>query len=440
MKLFRMNWVLLSLMFLSWRSVLSQDSIFVSLDAVIDLAFQKNTTIVISNYEVSTSKFALKEAKANFLPKLYLSSSYNRNIDRQVIFLSESFGDNNAATKLGLDNEFRSSLHLSLPIYSSYNFANKKLSETQYDFQNEAARGVRHSIINATKKAYFNYLIVQEIVKVQESRLKNANEFLEDIQKRLQRGTLTEFDVSSAKVQVAIAKSNLLEAQSNKLPAANALKLLLGLESSVIIKLTEPITLREDEIIVEEESAKLIQKNSQLKQSELTVVLNEKQLQLAKSAYYPTIDAIGNYNYQTQANNFKFSEYDWAQTSLLGLQLQIPVFNGTVTKNRVQQLKFGKKIAEEEKEYVTKETKMRFKELVSHLEFARQKVEVEQENMTLTAEALKLAKKRYELGVGTILEVNDAELAYTQSRLNWLQAVLNYKSTHYDYQLLTGKD
>ncbi|WP_372767669.1 TolC family protein [Lutibacter sp.] len=440
MKLFRMNWVLLSLMFLSWRSVLSQDSIFVSLDAVIDLAFQKNTTIVISNYEVSTSKFALKEAKANFLPKLYLSSSYNRNIDRQVIFLSESFGDNNAATKLGLDNEFRSSLHLSLPIYSSYNFANKKLSETQYDFQNEAARGVRHSIINATKKAYFNYLIVQEIVKVQESRLKNANEFLEDIQKRLQRGTLTEFDVSSAKVQVAIAKSNLLEAQSNKLPAANALKLLLGLESSVIIKLTEPITLREDEIIVEEESAKLIQKNSQLKQSELTVVLNEKQLQLAKSAYYPTIDAIGNYNYQTQANNFKFSEYDWAQTSLVGLQLQIPVFNGTVTKNRVQQLKFGKKIAEEEKEYVTKETKMRFKELVSHLEFARQKVEVEQENMTLTAEALKLAKKRYELGVGTILEVNDAELAYTQSRLNWLQAVLNYKSTYYDYQLLIGKD
>lgn len=440
MKLFRMNWVLLSLMFLSWQSVLSQDSIFVSLDAAIDLAFQKNTTIVISNYEVSTSKFALKEAKANFLPKLYLSSNYNRNIDRQVIFLSESFGGNNAATKLGSDNEFRSSLHLSLPIYSSYNFANKKLAETQYDFQNEAARGVRHSIINATKKAYFNYLIVQEIVKVQESRLKNANEFLEDIQKRLQRGTLTEFDVSSAKVQVAIAKSNLLEAQSNKLPAANALKLLLGLDSSVIIKLTEPITLREDEIIVEEESAKLIQKNSQLKQSELTVVLNEKQLQLAKSAYYPTIDAIGNYNYQTQANNFKFSEYDWAQTSLVGLQLQIPVFNGTVTKNRVQQLKFGKKIAEEEKEYVTKETKMRFKELVSHLEFARQKVEVQQENMTLTAEALKLAKKRYELGVGTILEVNDAELAYTQSRLNWLQAVLNYKSTYYDYQLLIGKD
>jgi len=42
--------------------------------------------------------------------------------------------------------------------------------------------------------------------------------------------------------------------------------------------------------------------------------------------------------------------------------------------------------------------------------------------------------------VGTILEVNDAELAYTQSRLSWLQAVLSYKTTYYDYQLLIGKD
>lgn len=440
MKLLSVKQLLFFLLTLSWQSMLSQDSVFVSLDAAIDLALKKNTTIIISNDEVSASKFSLKEANANFLPKLYLSSGYNRNIDRQVIFLSEGFGTANSATKLGSDNEFRSSLNLSLPIYSNYNFANKKLAETQYDFQNEAARGVRHSIINATKKAYFNYLIVQEIVKVQESRLKNADQFLEDIQKRLQMGTLTEFDVSSAKVQVAFAKSNLLEAQSNRLPAANALKLLLGLDFSAVIKLTEPITLREDEIIVEDVSAQLIQKNSQLKQLELTVDLNENRLQLAKSAYYPTIEAIGNYNYQAQANNFKFSEYDWVQTSLVGLQLQIPIFNGTVTKNKVQQLKFGKKIAEEEKEYVTQETTMRLIELVAQLEFARQKVEVQQENMTLTAEALKLAKKRYELGVGTILEVNDSELAYTQSRLNWLQSVLSYISTNYDYQLLIGKD
>ncbi|MBE0424019.1 MAG: TolC family protein, partial [Lutibacter sp.] len=440
MKLLRVKQMLFAMLILSGQEMFSQDSISVSLNDAITLAFDQNINVIIANDAFISSKFALKEAKGNFLPKIYLSSSYNRNIDQQVIFLSEGFGVANNATKLGSDNEFRSSLNFSLPLYEHFNFANKKLAETQVDYQNEAKRGVKQSMIHDVKKAYFNYLIAQEVVKVQESRLKNAANFLADIQKRLQRGTLTEFDVSSAKVQRAIAKSNLLEAQSNLIPAENALKLLLGLNPDVSLKLTESIEIRSDEIIFEEETDRLLKKNSQLKQLELTVGLNENRLELAKSAYYPTLDAIGNYNYQAHANNFKFSEYDWTQTSLVGLQLQFPVFNGTVTKNKVQQVALNKKIAEEEKEYAAKEIQMKLNELVSQLQFSKLKTEVQQENLLLTAEALKLAKKRYDLGVGTILEVNDAELAFTQSRLSWLQAVLSYKTTYYDYQLLTGKD
>lgn len=440
MKSLRVKRMIFFLLILSGHGVLSQENISLSLNEAISLAFEQNTSIIIANDEMIASKFALKEAKANFLPKLNLSSSYNRNIDRQVIFLSEGFGTANSAVKLGSDNEFRSSLNLSLPLYERYNFANKKLVETQYDFQKEAKRGVKLSVINAVKKAYFNYLIAQEVAKVQAIRKENAEVFLTDIQKRLQRGTLTEFDVSSAKVQAAIAKSNLLEAQSNLIPAENALKLLLGFDADVSLKLTEPIEIRSDEILLEEETSKLLQKNSQLKQLELTVGLNEDRLQLAKSAYYPTLGAISNYNYQAHANNFKFSEYDWTQTSLAGLQLQFPIFNGTVTKNKVQQVALSKKIVEEEQEYVIKEIQMKLNELVSQWRFSKLKTEVQQENLLLTADALKLAKKRYDLGVGTILEVNDAELAFTQSRLSWLQAVLNYKTTYYDYQLLTGKD
>lgn len=440
MNLLRVKRMLFAMLILSGQGILSQDSISVSLNEALTLAFEQNTNIIIANDALIASKFALKEAKANFLPKLNLSSSYNRNIDRQVIFLSEGFGTASSAVKLGSDNEFRSSLNLSLPIYEHYNFANKKLAETQYDFQKEAKRGVKQSMIHAVKKAYFNYLIAQEVVNVQESRLKNAEDFLADIQKRLKRGTLTEFDVSSAKVQASIAKSNLLEAQSNLIPAENTLKLLLGLDTDVSLKLTEPIEIRSDEIMLDEESALLLQKNSQLKQLDLTVGLNDNRLQLAKSAYYPTLDAIGNYNYQAHANNFKFSEYDWTQTSLVGLQLQFSIFNGTVTKNRVQQVALDKKIAEEKKEYASKEIQMKLNELLSQWRFSKLKTEVQQENLMLTADALKLAKKRYDLGVGTILEVNDAELAFTQSRLSWLQAVLNYKTTYYDYQLLIGKD
>jgi len=437
MKFFKVKLLLLAV--LCYQYIFSQDSISIGLDTAIQLAIQKNTTIKISNYQINTSKFALKEAKANSLPKLYLNANYYRNIERQVIFLSDDFGLGKSATKLGADNEFRGSLNVSFPMYSKYNVANNKLVETQLNLQNELARGTQLTVINATKKTYTQYFIAQQIVKVQKSRLKNATDFLLDIKKRLQKGTLTEFDLTSAKVQVAIAKNNLLEAQSATLPIANSLKLLLGLDINAIIELTEPLVLMKDEVFFKAEIEQLLQNNSKLKQLETTIELNENQLQLVKSMYYPSIDIIGNYNYQSQANNFKFSEYNWVHTSLVGLQLQFSIFNGTVTKNKVQQVILGKKIAEEEKQYALKMYQLQLNELISQLEFTTLKVEVQQENLKLTAEALRLAKKRYQLGVATILEVNDAELAYTQAHLNLLQSIFDYKTRYYDYQLLIGK-
>jgi len=436
MMFFKIKLLLASLLVLSGQFIFSQDSISIGLNDAIELALQKNTDVVIANYQVNTTKFSLKEAKGNFLPKVYLNANYNRNIDQQVLFLSEA----STATKLGSDNDYSSSLNLTLPLYSNSNFANKKIAETGLDFQNELSRGIQQSVINATKKSYFNYLIIQEVVEVQKSRLQNAQDILQDIQKRLDKGTLTEYDLTSAKVQVANAKNNLLEAQSNIIPAANNLKLLLGLKSNDNLILTEPITLIEDELTLKGSIDQMLKQNSRLKQLDIDVKLNKKQINLVKSAYYPTLNAIGNYNYQAQANDFKVSNYNWVNTSLVGMQLQFSIFNGTITKNKVQQAVIAKKIAEEEKENAIREYRMQFDELLSQLEFSRQKVTVLKENMNLTTNALALAKKRYLYGIGTFLEVNDAELMYTQARLNWLQAISDYKSTYYDYQLLIGKE
>lgn len=182
MKIFKVKLLVLFTGVLSVQISHAQDSIPLGLNAAIQLALDKNTNIVTANYQVNNAEFALKEAKGNFFPKIYLNASYNRNIDRQVIFLPENFGIENRATKLGPDNEFRSALDLSLPLYSKYNFANKYLAETTFKFQNEVSQGVKQSVINSAKKAYLNCLIVREVIKVQQNSLENTNENLHNIQ------------------------------------------------------------------------------------------------------------------------------------------------------------------------------------------------------------------------------------------------------------------
>lgn len=418
----------------------AQDSIPLNLESAIELALNKNSDIVIANYQVNVSEFSLKEAKGNFLPKLYTNINYNRNINRPVIFLPDGFGMDGAATKLGADNDYRASLNLAVPIYSQFNLINKRVAETRFDYQSEAARSTRLQVVNATKKSYFNYLIAQEIVKVHQLQLESAQETFADIEKRRRLGTLTDYDFTTAKVQVAQAKSSLLEAQNTILPLANNLKLLLGLKKDDLLKLTEPIAILEHELILEVSPSEALAENSTLKQLELEIELKENQLKLAQSAFYPTLDAIGNYSYQAQENDFRLSDYQWVNTSLVGIQLQFSIFNGNITKNRVQQAKIAKTIAEEQQQYTSEATKMQLQELISQLDFTRQKIEVQQENMDLTEEALVLTRKRYEFGAGTFLEINNAELSYIQARLYWLQAISDYKAAYYDYQLLIGKD
>lgn len=77
------------------------------------------------------------------------------------------------------------------------------------DYQKETARYTRQKIVHATKKSYFNYLVAQEIVKVQKKQLENAEEILVDIEKRRKQGTLTDHDLTAARVQVSQTKSDL---------------------------------------------------------------------------------------------------------------------------------------------------------------------------------------------------------------------------------------
>ena len=98
-------------------------------------------------------------------------------------------------------------------------------------------------------------------------------------------------------------------------------------------------------MVFEDKSELLIEKNSRLKQLEKEIELNQKKVQLVKSSYFPTVDVVGNYNYQTQANNFNVFNYNWVNTSLVGMQIRFNVFNGNITKQKVEQSKIAQKIA-----------------------------------------------------------------------------------------------
>ncbi|HET9486059.1 MAG TPA: TolC family protein [Chryseosolibacter sp.] len=415
----------------------AQDTVFLTLEKAIRQALDNNPEIRIAAKQTLASQIAVREAKGNFFPKLTLNGTYTRNIDKPVIFFPEALGGVRPI-QIGSNNNFVTYLDLSVPLYSKLNLSARQVAHSSLGLQREVLNGQQQAVVADVRKGYSTYQVSLAAVSVREKGLENAIENLVNTEEKAAQGAATEYDVTSAEVKVASARNNLLESRSQVIPAANKLRLLMGLDMQTPLVLQDSLSLDKEELMITANPDDL-SNNSDLRQRELNLEIARQKTLQVKSSYYPILSGVGTYQYQSQDNNFNFSEYDWVQTSALGMRLQVPLFNGTVTRHKVQQSVMNEEIAEVQKENTEQQNQARYQQLLSELNYIRQRIAAQSENIRLAEKALSLVKERYHYGKASMLEVNSAELDYITARLNYLQTISDYKSAYCDYQLLTGQ-
>jgi outer membrane protein TolC len=425
------------LLFILANKISAQDSLSLTLEEVVAIALGSNVDVNVSAFRVESAEFGVKEAAGNYLPRLTLNGTYNRNIDKQVIFLPETFGG--GPTRIGLNNNFSTSLDLTLPIYSQANHTNKAYTGRNRDLAKENSRGTKQSVVNNIRKSYYQAVAAYETIHVRQKALANAIENSSNVEERLANGLATEFDRASARVKVKVAQNELLNAEREAELRANSLKVAGGIDVGTRVKLLDSLTLTGEErsFTGEEESISL---NSSLRQTLLQEMVAKQQVNATKASYFPTLSVVGSYQYQSQQNDFNFDNYRWVKTSYVGLKLQVPLFNGMVTRNKVQQAVFSQKIARLQNEYTERNVESKLKEVLTQLQYSKEKIALQKENVAVSERALELTKERFNFGKGTFIEISSGELDLVSARLNYLQAVLEFKTAYYDYLLLTGRE
>lgn len=170
----------------------------------------------------------------------------------------------------------------------------------------------------------------------------------------------------------------------------------------------------------------------------LTVDLEQKQLAVIKAERSPEISVVGQYQLQAQADDMRFGNYTWPRTSFLGLQLTIPIYNGNRTTSQINQEKI--KVQQEKirlndlRDKINAELASiisRWKEANTQLSIQKTTVEAAELNFTMIND-------RFANGLSSRLELTDAELALTQAKINYLQAVYNIKVLHVQLQQSLG--
>ena len=262
---------------------------------------------------------------------------------------------------------------------------------------------------------YFTVLRTQQDVKINEDNVRNAEVQVGRAQGFFQAGSRAKIEVIRAESDLAQAKVGLIAAQNNKLKAEAAFVNSLGLQEMVDYQLqdsslTAPGWTREEAI------GKAKEKHPTLQAAFARLKSAEARLRNAEAAYFPSLNARYSYAWGDQV--FLPQPYNWN----VGVSLEVPLWNEPLLSAGVQSAEAARVQAEGAQEQVALQVMQGAVEAWLTLQESRSRLEAANLALAANEEAYRLASERYQVGVGSSLEVSDAQRLLVLARSQAVQA------------------
>jgi outer membrane protein TolC len=413
------------------------------LATALTIAHDNNPTIKIAELEIVRVDYSKKEALGNLLPSLSASGQYTNNIMKSVMFMPESFSAMMGGQKymeIGYKNSYTATVSAALPLVNFSLWEQIKSKQNEIDLIIEKARASKIDMTKQVKDAYFAVLLAKNSLNVLERSINNAKETLKTTKASYEQGVVSEYDYIRAQVQVNNLNPTYISAKNGLDLAILQLKMILSLPTEQEIELKETLedfSNRVTEINLSENTA---EENSDLRQLDLNIISLQNSLRLVNSQHLPSLSAFGQYSYLTQAEDYNFADYNWVGSAAIGLQLNIPIFNGRTVVNKAKQIKISLQELQLQKEYLKEGVDLQIQAAINNMKAAKEQLEANKDAIKQAERGYEIAKVRYKTGAGTILELNDSELSMTQANLTYQQSLYDYLIAQTNLEKVLGKE
>jgi len=415
-----------------------------TLQDAVRLAIQNNPELESSRLDAERARARVREAWGYTMPSIGLSGQYIRAIKKSVFYLPGTFFDKPAdisvPVEIGSNHSATVGLTASQVIFNGAIFIGVGATRTYARAADEVFDGKRTEIVARTRKSFYGVLIAREALSLIRQSLQNAEENLKNVRLLRDQGLLSEYDELRATVGVENIRPSVIQAETNYDLAVDALRNTIGLTSTEPISVEGDLTFQPyDPGLLASPESLLVEANSSLRALRLQRDVNEAFVKAERSNYLPTLTAFGNYQYQTQKNDLRISTADFIASSSVGLQLSINLFQGFQTNARVNQAEID--VLKTESQLVTVENNLKtaLRASIGTLDQSRKRLSAQEKNVETAERGYKIVTARFLASAATQLEVNDAQLALTQARVNRIQAVYDYLVASADLDLLLGR-
>lgn len=437
-----------------------------TLDAAIKVAVANNPEINRAILSVEDADELVRIAYGEVYPNISSSLNYTRNFKVPVSFLpGEILGrdpDKFYPVAFGTDNNWQGGFTVTQNIFQGEVFVGLSTSTIFKTVQQENLRAATQQIITQTRSAYYQVLVAKEQLRLQETQIRRLEENLRENESRLDAGLVDDYAVLQLKVQLSNQRPQLIEAEYAVDGAYRELKKVLGIPLEIDIEVQGNLsafdivamesTTPENEHIkrvdqmnpysYEKSAAGLsdvLSDRGDLRMLDARLNLNEKEVQAIKSRFLPTINAT--YNLQwTAAEPGKPTFFDNnARFETLGINVSMPIFEGFKRLADVQRAKISRKDIEEQIRGAKLSAQSEIQSTSEDLNKAFETAEARKQALSQAEEGYQRALRRLENGIGSQIEVTEAEVQVRQAEVNYALMVFEYLNAKAQYDLATGQ-
>lgn len=403
-----------------------------SLAACAQHAIQHSPLVRRSELEIKQGEQYIREVLSIGYPQVSIGGDFTYNVELPTSLIpGEFFGAPGefVAVQFGTTLNTSMGLNLNQLVFDKTFFLGIEATRKINDLNRLVATKTKEDVAYEVAKMYYQVQLASKQRQILEANLDQVNRLYDMVSRQQQNGLAKKIDVD----QIGVNRIN-LETQLRNLnlqveQIMRALKFHMAMPLDAPIALTD--TIDEKGYILPEVS---VAKPDFSQQTTLAIldmqrVLNEYNVARYKAGYWPTLSVFGSYNFQGMGNDFsELGKGDnWFRFSMIGLRLNVPVFDGFRKKSQVEQANIELLQIAEDRRRASDGLLLQYDNAAMQLNTNLNNLKVLAENRRVAEEVYRVSLRRFSEGVAPVTELLTAETSMRQAQTNYLSSLLQLK-------------
>ena len=402
----------------------------VTLQEAVDRALQVSPTMVQQQGAVQMAESSERVAVGDFIPSLSFSTGGSYSSQTR-------FNPTTNTTTSGSSESYNARLSTGVDLFTGFRrFAQLRQARAEVDAAQAAVVEQRFNVALQTRTTFFNVLRNDDLVRISEERIEQAQQSLQAAVLRMNAGSATRSDSLRAQLELNRARQQLLSAHNARRDAAYSLGALIGYQGPVSARVEAPLAPRPLAMSDDELFTLVLAQSPAVQTALADVRSSEAGLSSSRSQWYPTVSLSGSYTWNNQQLSLSRGTTSWST----GLNLSYPLFNGFSREDANERAEVGLQISRAQLDDQQRQVRVTLDRVLNNVRLAEQQITLTEEAQQVAQEDLRVVSARYALGAATILDQITSQVAVTQAGIDLIAARYDYQIARAQLEALVGRE